>query len=63
MIPFTDYGVIVDEGKKVYLKGGAVWSAEKITDEEFASLEDAYDDIEAPPGPYTVQPQNQGERN
>jgi len=60
MIPFTDYGVIVDEGKKVYLKGGAVWSAEKITDEEFASLEDAYDDIEAPLGPYTVQPQNQG---
>jgi len=61
MIPFNDYGVIVEGGKKVHLKGMApLFSADKITDEEFAALENAYDDIEQPPGPYTVQPQNQG---
>jgi len=61
LIPFTDHGVVTDEGNKVYLKGMApLFTSEKITDEEFAALEDAYDDIEQPPGPYTVQPNNQG---
>ena len=63
MIPFNDYGVIVEGGKKVHLKGMApLFSADKITDEEFAALENAYDDIEQPPGPYTVQPQKQGRK-
>ena len=56
-----DYGVIMDGGNKVCMKGmGQIYNVEKITDEEFAALEDDFDDIEAPPGPYTVQPENQG---
>ena len=33
---------------------------EKITDEEFIALENDFDDIEAPPGPYKLQPETQG---
>ena len=33
----------------------------KITDEEWKAMEDNFDDIEAPPGPYKLQPENQGE--
>ena len=40
-----------------------LFTSEKITEEEFAALEDAYDDIEQPPGPYTVQPNNQGRKS
>ena len=33
---------------------------EKITDEEFIALENDFDDIEAPPGPFKLQPETQG---
>ena len=57
-----DYGVITDGGNTVHMKGmGQFFNVEKITDEEFAALENDFDDIEAPPGPYTVQPENQGD--
>ena len=55
-----DYGYISDGGKKVYLKGFINYTADKITDEEYAALDADYDDIEAPPGQYKVQPENQG---
>ena len=35
-------------------------SIEKITEEELMAIENDFDPIEAPPGPYKVQPQNQG---
>ena len=55
-----ELGVIIDGGRKCYLKGLAVYNIEKITDEEFDAMENDYDPIEAPPGPYTLQPHNQG---
>ena len=56
----VDYGVIVDGGNTVYLNGMVKYMVEKITDEEFEAMEQDYDDIEAPPGPYVLQPENQG---
>ena len=35
-------------------------SIEKITEEELMAIENDFDPIEAPPGPYKVQPENQG---
>ena len=57
---FKDYGVIVDGGSKVYMKGFTHYEVDKITDEQFEDIANDYDDIEAPPGPYKVQPENQG---
>ena len=57
---FRDYGVIVDGGSKVYMKGFTHYEVDKITDEQFEDIANDYDDIEAPPGPYKVQPENQG---
>ena len=56
----VDYGVIVDGGNTVYLNGMVKYMVEKITDEEFEAMEQDYDDIEAPPGPYVLQPEYQG---
>ena len=52
--------MIVDGGRKCYLKGIVIYNIEKITDEEFDAMEKDYDPIEAPPGPYKIQPHNQG---
>ena len=52
--------MIVDGGRKCYLKGIVIYNIEKITDEEFDAMEKDYDPIEAPPGPYKIQPNNQG---
>ena len=57
---FKDYGVIVDGGSKVYMKGFTHYEVDKITDEQFEDIANDYDDIEAPPGPYKIQPENQG---
>ena len=57
---FNDYGVITDGGNKVYIKGFTQYEVDKISDEEFEELVNDFDDIEAPPGPYTIQPENQG---
>ena len=56
-----ELGVIIDGGRKCYLKGLAVYNIEKITDEEYNDMENDFDPIEAPPGPYTLQPHNQGQ--
>lgn len=55
-----DYGVITDGGNKVFVKGMTIYTVEKITDKELEELENDFDPIEAPPGPYKVQPENQG---
>lgn len=55
-----ELGVILDGGRRCYLKGMAVYNVEKITDEELKAIEDDYDPIEAPPGPYKIQPEVKG---
>jgi len=56
----NDYGVIRDEGTKCFMKGLLLYTTEKITEEEMIELENDYDPIEAPPGPYKLQPENKG---
>ena len=53
-IEFEEFGVIVDGGRKCYLKGIVIYNIEKITDEEFDAMEKDYDPFEAPPGPYKI---------
>ena len=58
---FAEYGVISEDGLTITLKGmmgtaTLTW----ITDEEAKALEEDGDPIEAPPGPYKIQPENQG---
>ena len=55
-----DLAVILEDGCRVYVKGMVEYDLEKITEEQLAELENDFDDIEAPPGPYTIQPENQG---
>ena len=57
---FTDFGVIVDGGQKVFLKGMTIYRIEKLTMEQFEDMKNDYDPIEAPPGPFKIQPENQG---
>ena len=57
---FKDYGVIVDGGNKVYVKGFTHYEMDKITNKEFENIANDYDDIEAPPGPYKIQPEKKG---
>ena len=42
------------------MKGVVEYTAEKITEKELEDLENDFDPIEAPPGPYKLQPENQG---
>ena len=40
---------------------GGIATFNKITEEEFTALENDFDDIRAPPGPYKLQPRKQGD--
>ena len=60
MIPLHDYGVIIEEGKKCLMKGMKEYTVEKITEEQLIELQNDYDPIEAPPGPYKIQPEKKG---
>ena len=40
---------------------GGIATFDKITQEEFTALENDFDDIRAPPGPYKLQPRKQGD--
>ena len=60
MVPLYDYGVIKEGGKKVYMKGMVEYEVEKITEEQLIELQNDYDPIEAPPGPYKEQPEKKG---
>ena len=54
-------GVVSADGKKITMKGDwGISCIEWITEEEAAELEEEGDPIEAPPGPYKIQPENQG---
>ena len=59
---FSDHGVVFAEGRKCWMKGLAKLSGlEKITEAELEEIRNDFDPIEAPPGPYKLQPENQGE--
>ena len=54
-------GGVLDDGRRCVTKGViGVSELIKITEEEKIELENNYDPIEAPPGPYKVQPDVQG---
>ena len=52
--------MIKDGGTKSYLKGLLQYSVEKITEEQLIEIENDFDPIEAPPGPYKLQPEKKG---
>ena len=57
----TETGVISKDGLKITMKGVMrICELEWITQEEAAALEAEGDPIEAPPGDYKIQPENQG---
>lgn len=56
-MPITMFGVLVDGGTKGYMKGMlGLCTLQKIKDEEVERLRDDFESMEAPPGPYKVQP-------
>ena len=58
---FMENGVLMDDGMRCVTKGAiGVSELIKITEEEKIEMENNYDPIEAPPGPYKVQPDIQG---
>ena len=67
-IEFSTYlgkelGVISEDGLRIVTKGVmGISELEWITEEAFAALEVESDPIEAPPGPYKIQPEYQGYR-
>ena len=62
LMHLEDFAVIKDGGSRVYIKGMVEYDLEKITEEQLGELENNFDDIEAPPGPYKIQPENQGKK-
>ena len=50
------------EGSILYAGVSAVSKLLKISEEEKVALDNDYDPIAAPPGPYIIQPSNQGQR-
>ena len=61
-VEFSDLGILYDMGRRCCMKGMAgVASLEKITEEQMEEIMNDCDPIDAPPGSYTVQPDNQGE--
>ena len=59
-LEFTSYGAITEEGRKAYFSGVREYEIERITQKEIEEIENDFDQIEAPPGPYTIQPDKQG---
>ena len=60
---FSDLGVVFDEGRQCSMKGmGVVSGLVKITEEDLERIMNDFDPIEAPPGPYIVQPQKKGKK-
>merc|ERR1711936_1541724 len=58
---FSDLGVIFDGGRKCSMKGfTGIAGLEKITEKEFEDIMNDFEPIEAPPGPYKVQPEKKG---
>ena len=60
---FSDLGVVFDEGRQCSMKGmGVVSGLVKITEDDLERIMNDFDPIEAPPGPYIVQPQKKGKK-
>ena len=60
-IEFHEHGVVYAEGRKCSMKGMAgVSGLEKISEEEYEQIMNDGDPIEAPPGPYKIQPEKSG---
>ena len=60
-VDFHDLGVMTDDGSHVTMKGMmGISTLEKISEEEAAELLASGDPVDAPPGPYKVQPEYQG---
>ena len=60
---FSDLGVVFDEGRQCSMKGmGVVSGLVKITEDDLERIMNDFDPIEAPPGPYIVQPQKRGKK-
>jgi hypothetical protein len=58
---FTELGVVSEDGLKITMKGMMGTAVlDWMTEEEAAVLEADGDPIEAPPGPYKIQPDNLG---
>jgi len=58
---FVDLGVVYAEGMKCSMKGMVgVSGLEKISEEEYEEIMNDFDPIEAPPGPYKLQPGKKG---
>ena len=58
---YVENGVILEDGLRCVTKGHmGVSELIKITEEEKIKLENDFDPIEAPPGPYKIQPEVQG---
>jgi len=58
---YSDLGVIFDEGRKCSMKGFTGKAGlEKITKKEFEEIMNDFEPIEAPPGPYKLQPEKKG---
>ena len=60
-----EFGVISEDGETVQMRGIMMgmtgdYSLIKISEEEFGKLENSLDSMDAPPGPYIVQPHVQG---
>ena len=58
-----DLGVITEDGKRVHIKGIMEYTIDKITEEQLKTIQDDFDSIESPPGPYKIQPEKKGETN
>ena len=52
--------MITDEGTRCTLKSISNYSVEKITEKQLMEIENDFDPIEAPPGPYKLQPGKKG---
>ena len=60
-VDIVELGVVAKDGLKVITKGMmGISSLEWMTEEEAAALEADGDSIDAPPGPYSIQPGNPG---
>jgi len=59
-LEFTSFGAITEEGRKAFFSGVREYEIERITQKEIEDIENDFDQIEAPPGPYTIQPDKQG---
>ena len=53
--------MIFDEGRQCSMKGfTGIAGLEKITEKEFEEIMNDFEPIEAPPGPYKLQPEKKG---